>query len=130
MTRLLLDTQVALWWLAASPRLSTASRELMASSPCVVSAASIWEVDLKHRLGKLPVPARRFRDEMQAAGAAILSVSDTHVLTAVKLPRDHRDPFDRLLLSVAVAEHLVLLTADAALVDLARSVPQLPVRSV
>jgi PIN domain nuclease of toxin-antitoxin system len=47
--RLLLDTQVALWWLTASPRLSKSSRELMVSSPCAVSVASIWEVDLKHR---------------------------------------------------------------------------------
>jgi PIN domain nuclease of toxin-antitoxin system len=106
------------------------SRELMASSPCVVSVASIWEVDLKHRLGKLPVPARRFRDEMRAAGTTILSVSDAHVLTEVELPHDHRDPFDCLLLNVAAAERLVLLTADAALLALARAAPRLPVRGV
>ena len=127
--RLLLDTQVALWWLTASPRLSKASRELMASSPCVVSVASIWEVDLKHRLGKLPVPPRRFRDEMRSAGVVILSVSDQHVLTCVDLPEPHHDPFDRLLLSVAEAEHLVLLTADKALVALGRKQPRLPLRS-
>ena len=126
--RLLLDTQVALWWLTASPRLSKPSRELMASSPCVVSVASIWEVDLKHRLGKLPVPPHRFRDEMRSAGAVILSVSDEHVLTAVKLAEPHRDPFDRLLLSVAEAERLVLLTADKALIALGRREPRLPLR--
>jgi PIN domain nuclease of toxin-antitoxin system len=127
--RLLLDTQVALWWLTASHRLSKASRELMAGSPCVVSVASIWEVALKHRLGKLPVSPRRFRDEMRSAGAVILSVSDEHVLTLLNLSEAHRDPFDRLLLSVAEAEHLVLLTADAALIALARKEPRLPLRS-
>lgn len=127
--RLLLDTQVALWWLTASPRLSKASRELMARSPCVVSVASIWEVALKHRLGKLPVSPRRFRDEMRSAGASIVSVSDEHVLTAVDFSEAHRDPFDRLLLSVAEAEHLVLLTADHALITLARKEPRLPIRS-
>jgi len=127
--RLLLDTQVALWWLTASPRLSKASRELMARSPCVVSVASIWEVALKHRLGKLPVSPRRFRDEMRSAGAVIVSVSDEHVLTAVDSSEAHRDPFDRLLLSVAEAEHLVLLTADSALITLARQEPRLPIRS-
>lgn len=127
--RLLLDTQVALWWLTASPRLSKASRELMARSPCVVSVASIWEVALKHRLGKLPVSPRRFRDEMRSAGASIVSVSDEHVLTAVDFSEAHRDPFDRLLLSVAEAEHLVLLTADNALITLARKEPRLPIRS-
>lgn len=59
--RLLLDTQVALWWLTASPRLSKTSRKL-------------------HRLGKLPVSARRFRDEMRAAGSMILSVSNEHAM--------------------------------------------------
>lgn len=127
--RLLLDTQVALWWLTASPRLSKASRELMAGSPCVVSVASIWEVALKHRLGKLPVSPRRFRDEMRSAGAVILSVSDEHVLASAELPEAHRDPFDRLLLSVAEAEHLILLTADKVLIALARKEPRLPVRS-
>ena len=57
--RLLLDTQVALWWLTASPRLPKASRELVAGSACVISVVSIWEVDLKHRLGKLPVSPER-----------------------------------------------------------------------
>ena len=59
-----------------------------------------------------------------------MSVSDEHVLTTVDLPEPHRDPFDRLLLSVAEAEHLVLLTADKALITLGRKEPRLPVRSV
>ena len=126
--RLLLDTQVALWWLTASPRLSKLSRELMVSSRCAVSVASIWEVDLKHRLGKLPIAPARFRDEMRSAGATVLSVTDEHVLTRVKSAESHRDPFDRLLLSVAEAENLVLLTADTALIALGRQEPRLPIR--
>jgi len=86
----------------------------MAASPCVVSVASIWEIDLKHRFRKLSIAPRRFRDEMRWAGAAIPSISDDHVLTAVKPAETHRDPFDRLLLSVAEAENLVLLTAHAS----------------
>ena len=126
--RLLLDTQVALWWLTASPRLSKLSRELMVSSRCAVSVASIWEVDLKHRLGKLPIAPARFRDEMRSAGATVLSVTNEHVLTRVKSAESHRDPFDRLLLSVAEAENLVLLTADTALIALGRQEPRLPIR--
>ena len=126
--RLLLDTQVALWWLTASPRLSKVSQRLIAQSSCSVSVASIWEVAIKYRLGKLPLSARRFRDEMRSAGAVILSLSDEHMLTTVDLPEAHRDPFDRLLLSVAEAEHLVLLTADRALMTLARREPRLPLK--
>lgn len=126
--RLLLDTQVALWWLTASPRLSKASRELMVGSPCTVSVASVWEVDLKHRPGKLPIAPVRFRDEMRSAGATILSVTAEHVLTRVKAAESHRDPFDRLLLSVAEAENLVLLTADTALIALGHRGSNLPIR--
>lgn len=126
--RLLLDTQVALWWLTASPRLSKSSRELMVGSPCTVSVASVWEVDLKHRLGKLPIAPMRFRDEMRSAGATILSLTAEHVLTRVKAAEFHRDPFDRLLLSVAEIESLVLLTADTALIALGHRGPNLPIR--
>ena len=80
--RLLLDTQVALWWLTANPRLSKTSRELVATSHCELSVASIWEVAIKHGLGKLAVPPKRFRDEMAAAGAVVLAVTDAHVLAA------------------------------------------------
>ncbi|MBI3400364.1 MAG: type II toxin-antitoxin system VapC family toxin [Acidobacteria bacterium] len=128
--RLLLDTQVALWWLGDSRRLSEASRKLIAASPCVVSVASLWEVAIKHRIGKLPVPPARFRDEMRSAGATILSVSDEHALGTLEHPAHHFDPFDSLLLAVARTEHLILLTADAALLALAQKEPQLPIKSV
>jgi PIN domain nuclease of toxin-antitoxin system len=97
-------------------------------SPCAVSVASVWEVDLKHRLGQLPVAPARFRDEMRSAGATVLSVTDEHILTRVNAAESHRDPFDRLLLSVAEAENLVLLTADPALIALGRQESCLPIR--
>src|SRR5215475_1673429 len=100
----------------------------MVSSPCAVSVASVWEVDLKHRLGKLPIAPRRFRDKMRSAGATILSITDEHVLTEVKRAATHRDPFDRLLLSVAEVENLVFFTAHAALIALELSEPRLPLR--
>lgn len=128
--RLLLDTQVALWWLTASRRLSAASRDLIGESACAVSVASVWEVSIKHGLGKLPVDPARFRDEMRTAGAAIVAVSDEHVLTAAGVTPTHRDPFDRLLLGVALADRLTLVTGDAALIALSRQQPKLPITRV
>ena len=52
--RLLLDTQVLIWWLLDDPRLRQPTRALMASLPCLMSVASVWEVAIKHRLGRLP----------------------------------------------------------------------------
>jgi|SRR5579885_910987 hypothetical protein len=81
-------------------------------------------------LGKLPIAPTRFRDEMRSAGATVLSLTDEHVLTHVKAAESHPDPFDRLLLSVAEAENLVLLTADTTLVALGRQEARLPIRHV
>jgi PIN domain nuclease of toxin-antitoxin system len=63
----------------------------MVKSPSAISVISIWEVDLKHRLGKLPIAPARFRDEMPSAGATFCGI--------------HRDLFDRLLVSLAEAEN-------------------------
>lgn len=84
--RLLLDTQVMLWWLLDDPRLRSDTRSLMASTASVVSVASIWEVAIKHRLGKLPVSAECFRDESIAAGASILPILDPHVIETAITP--------------------------------------------
>ena len=127
--RLLLDTQVALWWLSASPRLSKSSRALMAASASIVSVASIWEVAIKHRIGKLPVSPARFRDEIRDAGMTVLPVSDEHVVADSPLPALHTDPFDRLLVAIAVAEQVPLLTADGNLVAFGQQDARLPIRA-
>ena len=127
--RLLLDTQVALWWLSGV-RLSLASRRRIATAECVVSVASVWEVAIKHRLGKLPVAPLRFRDEMVAAGATILAIEDEHAIASGSLPLEHADPFDRLLLATARVEGLRLATGDSRLLNAAAADPSLPVLAV
>ena len=120
--RLLLDTQIALWWLVGSARLKRAARERIAAAECFVSVASVWEVAIKHRIGKLPVAPDIFAREMRDGGAVILPVADAHVAAYARLPAGHRDPFDLLLLAVAQTERLQLLTADAALRRFAQTV--------
>ena len=110
--RLLLDTQVMLWWLLDDPRLRTDTRGLLCASPCVVSVASIWEVAIKHRLGKLEVPPAVFRDLSLASGAALLPVLDGHVVETACLPLLHHDPFDRLLIAQTRVEGLMAVSAD------------------
>ena len=87
--RCLLDTQVMLWWLLDDPRLGAESRQLLASRPCLVSVASIWEVSIKHRIGKLEVSPIVFRDQSIAAGADLLPVLDSHVIETAQLPLLH-----------------------------------------
>jgi PIN domain nuclease of toxin-antitoxin system len=128
--RILLDTQVALWWLIGARRLTSASRKRIASSECVVSVASVWEVAIKHRLGRLPVSPASFRDRMAQGGAAILPIEDEHAIKSGDLATNHADPFDRLLLATAVVEGLQLLTADRTLLELASADESLPIRGI
>jgi len=109
--RLLLDTQVMLWWLLDDPRLGSNTEELLAASPCLVSVASIWEVAIK-RLGKLDVTPAAFRDQSLSAGAALLPVLDAPVIETAQLPLVHHDPFDRLLIAQARVEGLMAVSSD------------------
>jgi PIN domain nuclease of toxin-antitoxin system len=110
--KLLLDTQVMLWWLLGDSRLRQETRDLMGTSACVVSVASIWEVAIKHRLGKLAVDPASFRDESLAAGATLLAINDAHVIETARLPGIHSDPFDRLIIAQARIEGLVAVSSD------------------
>ncbi len=116
---LLLDTQVAIWWLVGSRRLGRPARELLSQSACLLSAASVWEVAIKHRLGKLSVAPAVFRDRMLAAGAELLMVSDAHAIETAALPRHHDDPFDRMLIAQARVEKLRAISADRSWRDYA-----------
>ena len=91
-----------------------------AESELYLSSASSWEIAIKYRLGRLPlpepphifIPPRLIRD-----GIEPLSVEHHHACQVANLPDHHRDPFDRLLIAQAQAEHLVLVTADRVLRD-------------
>jgi PIN domain nuclease of toxin-antitoxin system len=90
----------------------TDTRGLLCASPCVVSVASIWEVAIKHRLGKLEVPPAFFRDQSLAAGAALLPRLEGHVVETAFLPLLEHDPFDRLLIAQARVEGLMTVSED------------------
>ena len=114
---LLLDTHVALWAITDSPRLSAPARAWITDpeSDLWVSAASLWEIAIKHALrpSHMPIPAAQARVHFQDSGYRILPIEPEHVLALEGLPTLHADPFDRLLIAQAQAEPMRLLTADA-----------------
>ena len=115
--RVLLDTQVWLWMLAAPERLSTPSRALVVSTDneLLLSAASAWEIAIKYALGKLRLPEAPgdlIPRLMTSTGITPLPVHHRHALHVATLPPRHRDPFDRLLIAQAQLEKLPILTAD------------------
>jgi PIN domain nuclease of toxin-antitoxin system len=80
-----------------------------------VSSASIWEVAIKVRLGKIKADPRELFDQIEVNGFLELPVSSRHAVLVAELPMHHADPFDRLLIAQAMSEPLHLLTADAQL---------------
>jgi len=114
--RILLDTHLLLWWLEASPLLSTQAREIIRDpeNTVFVSAVSLWEIWLKQSLGKLRLPDD-FTERLAAESFERLPLTASHTRPVSLLPWRHRDPFDRMLVAQAQVEKLVLLTADDAL---------------
>jgi PIN domain nuclease of toxin-antitoxin system len=114
--RLLLDTHIFLWAVAGSPLLKPAVRRLIEDADEVyVSAASLWEVAIKARLGKIEADAQELAAAIDASGFLELPVSAAHAVGVARLDLHHNDPFDRLLVAQALAEPLKLLTTDAVL---------------
>ena len=115
--RILLDTQAWLWMAASPERLSARARKLVETSDneLFLSAASAWEIAIKHALGKLRLPeppARYVPSRLETMRVMALSIEHEHALRVAVLPSLHRDPFDRLLIAQAQIEGLPILTSD------------------
>lgn len=114
--RLLLDTHIALWAITDSPVLPAEARRyiLAPSNEVYVSAASIWEISIKHGLGRgnMPISGSDAVDYFSQAGYMTLDVSSHHAALVENLPSHHADPFDRMLVAQALSEPMRLLTHD------------------
>ncbi|MBS0461913.1 MAG: type II toxin-antitoxin system VapC family toxin [Proteobacteria bacterium] len=113
---LLLDTHVALWAITDSPRLPKKARALIESprSTVWISAATIWEIAIKHSLGRgdMPVSGQDALRYFRESGYRVLSVEAEHAVAVEDLPPYHSDPFDRILIAQALVEPMRLLTHD------------------
>ncbi len=116
--KLLLDTHVFLWLQTAPERLGEhVGLVTEASNELVVSAASSWEIAIKHEIGTLRLPEapdRYVPSRIRMIGARALAIEHSHALAVATLPPFHRDPFDRLLVAQAKLEGMTILTADEA----------------
>jgi PIN domain nuclease of toxin-antitoxin system len=120
MTRVLLDTHAFLWWLDGDRRLPLKLRRLIQSdeTEVLVSAASVWEITTKARIGKLPGALKVAADVpacIASQGFTSLPITVEHAQSAGSLPGPHRDPFDRMLVAQAHAERVPIASNDAIL---------------
>ncbi len=124
--RLLLDTHIALWAIADSPRLKVTARRLIQApeNEVFVSAATVWEIAIKHGLGRgdMPISGETALVYFRDAGYRLLPVSPEHAAAVENLPQHHADPFDRLLIAQALTEPLRLLTHDATVASYSDSI--------
>ena len=124
--RLLLDTQIVLWALTGSARLGAMAHDLIADpgNEIYVSTASIWEIAIKHALGRgqMPVSGARAAELCAAAGYRELPVAWRHAVVVETLPPLHADPFDRILVAQATAAPMRLLSRDATVASYGASV--------
>lgn len=116
--RLLLDTCTFLWIVSgSSSRLSKNARHQFSdpTNEVLLSAVSAWEIALKYSLGMLRMPAAPIQfipAQREAHGIAALPLTEEEVLYLPKLPKLHRDPFDRMLICQALVNGLTILTPD------------------
>lgn len=114
---ILLDTHVALWLLQDDRSLGRSATDAIREADGVrVSVASIWEITIKHSIGKLG-PPEPVVEALAAAGVDIIDISTSHVLAVANSLLEHQDPFDRLITAQAQAEGSTLFTADAKILS-------------
>jgi PIN domain nuclease of toxin-antitoxin system len=111
--KLLLDTHTFVWWLSDDLRLSPVAREAISSPEALVyvSAATVWEVAIKSRLGKLTIEGDLVA-EITENGFFELPMTARHAQRAGDLSRHHEDPFDRMLIAQALLEGMTLVSRD------------------
>jgi PIN domain nuclease of toxin-antitoxin system len=115
--KILVDTCTFLWIASGSPRLSKIAARVFLdpNNERYLSAASAWEIGIKHAAGRLPLPERpdifvpTVRD---ASGIASLEIDEESALHAGRLPGLHGDPFDRMLVAQAIVHGMTILTPD------------------
>jgi PIN domain nuclease of toxin-antitoxin system len=118
--RLLLDTHVALAIVGKKSATLPARIQPLLSDPAgdfYVSVASLWEIAIKYRLGKLQIAVglALLPDALARTAIAILPITERHALAGVHPEPQTRDPFDRMLLAQCQVEGLKLVTVDRAL---------------
>ena len=114
----LLDTHTFIWYLTDNPRLSAHVKLLIEdeNNEKLVSIASIWEMAIKHSIGRLnfSLPFMEFvRQQLTVSNIGLLEINLQHIEVVASLPLHHRDPFDRLIIAQSMAEQIPILSVDA-----------------
>ena len=113
----LIDTHVFLWMASEPGNLSVTAKQIIqqANNELYVSICSLWEMQIKHQLGKLELDlplSELWQKQRDISGLQLLQVEEAHVWALGKLPHHHKDPFDRLLIAQAACENIAFMSSD------------------
>lgn len=111
----LVDAHALLWWAFDDPTLAEQARRTIAdpANSVLVSAATIWEIEVKRVAGRLQAPDR-ILDEVESNGFDVIPLTGADAVAAAGLPGHHRDPFDRLLIAQALRLEAIVVSRDRA----------------
>jgi len=112
----LLDTHVILWTMFEPGKLSHSAQQIIddVNTSKVASISSIWEIAIKNRIGKLPLPTGidGVLHEIETSDVGIIGIDRQHIEIYTALPLLHRDPFDGIIIATAIMENMTIITAD------------------
>ena len=116
MNNYILDTPALLWFLRDDENLSDDVRKIIFDKTAMkhVSIASMWEISIKNRIGKLPLKngISEIFEKIEASGFGLLKINRNCIEAYNKLPLHHRDPFDGIIIATAISEQMTIITAD------------------
>jgi len=111
----LLDTNILLWWMDDDKKLNSLVYKIIQdkNNQILVSVVSTIEISIKAKSGKLPLKTST-KQIFEISGFEVLNINLNHIIEFDKLPihKDHKDPFDRILIAQAKVENLTLITSD------------------
>ncbi|MGK7933675.1 MAG: type II toxin-antitoxin system VapC family toxin [Microcystaceae cyanobacterium] len=115
--KILLDTHVWLWALVKPEKLELSAKNIITAreNALYLSIASVWEIGIKVKIGKLTLPESLetfIMTRVDIWGMYLLDININHVIKASQLPLHHKDPFDRILIAQSQVENIPILTID------------------
>jgi PIN domain nuclease of toxin-antitoxin system len=113
----LLDTHTFLWAIGEKGRLSKRAESLILDDDAdlMISVVSLWEIAIKVQARKLDLPAgpEYFDAHMSSIGIRrVVGIDPSHIYETLRLPRVHKDPFDRMLAAQCIVERMTLISVD------------------
>ena len=112
----LVDTHIFIWWMKQDKRIKKEIKSILQDPQNYIylSIATVWEIVIKKKIGKLKVP-HDWKVTLKESNFLLLPISLEHVYKLENLPLHHRDPFDRMLVAQAQVENAALITGDEKL---------------